>query len=158
VLDGAGFAVGEFDFGAGRFGIGVRAGVGIRGVVEVWFGFGCGRRVGREGFAVPFGIAEVVVGFYEVVDGEVVLAFVEAGAAADDLFELDHGVDGAEEDDVADVAGVDAGGEFLGGGEDGGDGLFVVLEVAEVEVAEGAIVGGDTGAVVGVRGGFVLID
>ena len=47
-----------------------------------------GFRVKR--FAVPFGVVEVFVGFYEVVDREVVFAVVEPGTSADDLFELDH--------------------------------------------------------------------
>src|SRR5271157_1720588 len=46
-------------------------------------------------FAVPFRIAEMVVGFHEVVNGEVVLAIVEPRAAPNDLFELNHGVDRA---------------------------------------------------------------
>jgi hypothetical protein len=41
-------------------------------------------------FAVPFRIGEMNVGPDEVVDGEVVFAVVEAGAASDDLLELDH--------------------------------------------------------------------
>ena len=99
-------------------------------------------------FAVPFGVAEVVMGVDEIVDREVVLAVVEAGAAADDLLELDHRVDRPHEDDVADVAGVDAGREFLRSGQDRGDCLFVVLEVAEVLLADAAVVGGYAVAVV----------
>lgn len=45
----------------------------------------------------------MVIGLHEIVDGEVILSVVEAGAASDDLFELDDGVDGAHQDDVADV-------------------------------------------------------
>src|SRR5271157_4706776 len=58
--------------------------------------------------AVPLRIVEVLVRPNEVVDGEKVLAVVEARASPDDLLELNHGVDGAQQDDVADVAGVDA--------------------------------------------------
>jgi len=87
------------------------------------------------GLTVPFFIVEVFVGFNEVVDGEVVFAVEEAGAPTDDLFEFDHGVDRAHQDDVADVAGIDASGEFLGGGEDGGDGFLVVLENLQVLLA-----------------------
>ena len=39
-------------------------------------------------FAVPFGVSEVVVSLYEVVDREVVLAVVQAGSASDDLLEF----------------------------------------------------------------------
>jgi len=54
---------------------------------------------------------------YEVVDREVVLPVVEARAATDDLLELDNGVDGPHQDDVADIAGVHTGGELLRGGQ-----------------------------------------
>src|SRR5687768_6537680 len=47
-------------------------------------------RIGRDGFSVPIGISKVMVRLYEVVDGEIVLAFVQSRAAADDLLELDH--------------------------------------------------------------------
>ena len=43
---------------------------------------------------------------------------------------------GRMQDDVADVAGIDAGGELLRGGEDRRDRLLVVLEVAQVLLAE----------------------
>jgi hypothetical protein len=82
-------------------------------------------------FAVPFRIGEMNVGPDEVVDSEVVFAVVEAGTASDDLLELDHRSDWTHQDDIADVAGIDASGELLRGGQDGRDGLFVVLKVAE---------------------------
>jgi hypothetical protein len=58
---------------------------------------------GVSGFAVPLGIAEMLVGFYEVIDGKIVLVLEQAGVAADDLLELDHGVGRPHQDDVADV-------------------------------------------------------
>ena len=94
---------------------------------------------GLQGLAVPLGIAEVLVGLHEIVDREVVLALEQAGAAADDLLELDHRLDRAHQDDVADVAGVDAGRELLRRGQDGRDGLLVVLEGAQELVAQRAI-------------------
>src|SRR5271157_1272020 len=78
--------------------------------------------------AVPLRIAEMVVRLHEVVDGEIILAIVEPRAAPNDLFELDHGVDGAHQDDVADVPGIHAGRELLRGGQNGRNGLFVVLK------------------------------
>ena len=63
--------------------------------------------------SIPLRIAEVMVGLHEIVDGEVVLAVIEPRAAADDLFELNHRVDGPHQRDVADVAGVHAGRELL---------------------------------------------
>lgn len=131
---------------------------GIRLYADAGIGIALGARFRLQRLTIPLGIAEVPVGFHEVVDGEVVLAFIEAGAASDDLFELDHGVDGAHQDNVADVAGVHAGRELLGRCQDGRDGLFVVLEVAEVLLAESAVVGGDALAVAGVCAGFSLVD
>ena len=108
--------------------------------------------------AVPFRIAEMVVRLHEVVDGEVVLAIVKPCAAPDDLLELDHGVDRAHQDDVANVAGIHAGREFLRGGQNRRDGLFVVLKVPEMLVAEFAIVGGDPLAIIRVGARLHLVD
>ena len=116
------------------------------------------RRLRLGGFAIPFGIGKMMVSLNEIVDGEVVLAFEQPGATANDLFELDHGIDWAHQDDVADVAGVHAGGEFLGGGQDRGGGLFVILKIAEMLFPEFTVVGGDTLAVVGVVALFDLVD
>jgi hypothetical protein len=46
---------------------------------------------------------------HEIVGREMVLAVVEPRSASDDLFELNHRVDGAHQDDVADVAGIHSG-------------------------------------------------
>ena len=61
-------------------------------------------------FAVPFRIAEMVMGFYEVINRKVVLSVVKPCAAPDDLFELNHRVDRAHQHDVADISGVYTGG------------------------------------------------
>jgi len=101
----------------------------------------------------------MVVRLHEVIDGEVILAVIEPGATADDLLEFDHGIDGAHEHDVADVPGVNAGGEFLGRGQDGGDGLLVVLEVPEMLLSQGAVIRRYPLAVVrGGAGGLDLVD
>jgi hypothetical protein len=110
------------------------------------------------GLAVPLRVAEVLVRLDEVVDREVVLAVVEPGAAPDDLLELDHGVHRTHQHDVADVPRVHAGGELLRGGEDGGDALLVVLEVAQVLLAERTVVGRDAVAVVGIAARLGLVD
>ena len=109
-------------------------------------------------FAVPFGIAEVVVSLHEVIDGEVIFSVIEPRAASDDLLELDHRIDGTHQHDVADVSGVHAGRELLRSCEDGGDALLVVLKVAQVLLAERAVVGRDALAVVGVATGLRLVD
>src|SRR5439155_1570970 len=51
----------------------------------LWF-----RDDGLYRFAVPFGIVEVFVGFYEIVDRKIVLAIEQPRATSDDLLELDH--------------------------------------------------------------------
>ena len=66
-----------------------------------------------HGVAVPFSIIEMMMCFDEIVDGEIVLTLIQAGSASDDLFELDHGVNRAHEDNIADIAGIDSGGKFL---------------------------------------------
>ena len=98
------------------------------------------------------------VGFDEVVNGEVVFAVKEAGAASNNLFELNHGVDGAHQHNITNVAGIDSGGEFLGGGENSRDSFLVVLKGAEVLFAQFAIVCGDADAVVGFCADFGLVD
>jgi len=55
----------------------------------------------------------VFIGFHEIQYREEVLAFERARAASDDLLELDHRFDRPHQHDVADVARIDAGGEFL---------------------------------------------
>src|SRR5258708_7198602 len=82
--------------------------------------------------AIPLRIAEVVMCFDEVVDREVVLAIVQPRSTADDLLELDHRMNRAHQNDVADVTRVNTGGKLLGRGQDRRDGLLVVLEVSHV--------------------------
>ncbi|MFO7705421.1 MAG: hypothetical protein R6V43_09840, partial [Halopseudomonas sp.] len=55
---------------------------------------------------------------HEVPDGEEVLAVIGAGAASDDLLELDHRIDGAHQHNVAHIAGINAGGQLLRCGQD----------------------------------------
>ena len=88
-----------------------------------------------------------MVGIDKIVDGEIFLAIEETGAAPDDLLEFDHRVDRTHEDDIADVARIHAGGKFLRGGQNGGDGLFVILKFAQVLLAQLAIIGSDADAV-----------
>ena len=76
--------------------------------------------------AVPFRVAEMQVRLHEVVDGEVVLAVVKPCAAPDDLLELDHAIDRAHQNDVADVAGINAGRELLRGGQNRRNGPLIV--------------------------------
>ena len=64
-------------------------------------------------WTIPLRVLEFQVRLHEVVDGEVILAVVEPGAATYDLLELDHRVDRAHQHDVTDVSSIDAGGELL---------------------------------------------
>lgn len=58
------------------------------------------------GISVPYRVEEMVVGFHEVIDREVVLVIEPPGAAADDLFELDHRVHRPHQHAVGDVTGI----------------------------------------------------
>ena len=69
-------------------------------------------RVGEQ----PRGGAGVV----EDVEEELAVVVAHAGAAADDLLELGHGVDHADQHDVLAGRHVHAGGQQLRGGEDDG--------------------------------------
>ena len=108
--------------------------------------------------AVPLWITEVMVRLHEVVDREVVLPVEEAGAAADDLLELDHGLNRPHQNDVPNVPCVHASGELLRGGEDRRDHLLVVLEVAEGQVAKFPFICGHADAVARVRARLHLVD
>ena len=162
VLDGAFLAVAQLD--ASLLALGLAAGVVIPVGVLGFRGFRWGQslpganRFGFLGFAIPLRITEVVVGLHEVVDGEVLLAVEQASATADDLLELDHRIHRPQQHDVAHVAGIHPRREFLRGGEDGGDRLFVVLDGPQPGVAQFTVVGGDPLAVVGIGAGLELID
>ena len=57
-----------------------------------------------------------MMGFNEVIDGEIVFALVNAGATANNLLELNHVITGAHEYDVAHITGIHPGREFTRGG------------------------------------------
>jgi len=117
-----------------------------------------GARLFLDRFAVPLRIAEMNMRLHEIVDCEVILAVEKPRAPPDDLLELDHRVNRAHQHDIADVAGVHAGREFLRGGQDRRDGFFVVLKIAQMLFAEGAVVRRDPLAVVRVRARLHLVD
>lgn len=100
----------------------------------------------------------MMVGLHEVMDREIVLAVVEPRPAPDDLLELDHGIDRPHQDDVADVAGIHPGREFLRRGQDRRDRLLVVLEGLQVLLAERTIVGRHAVAIIRVAAGLHLVD
>ena len=107
---------------------------------------------GEGGVAVEGRVGEVAgggAGVVEDVEAELAVVVADAGAAADDLLELDHGVDQAHQHDVAAGGGVEAGGQELGRGEDDGRAGLDVLEALHVAAADVAFVGGDTADVVG---------
>jgi len=93
----------------------------IGSIVRIRFGI---RRLGRvirprleyhHGFAIEVRVLEELRSLLEVHDGEVELAivFADTRAAPDDLLEFDHGVHRTHQHNVADIPGIDAGGEFL---------------------------------------------
>ena len=65
---------------------------------------------------------------------------------------------GPHQHDVADVPRIHAGGKLLRRGQNGGDAFLVVLKVAQVLVAQRAVVGGDALAIVRVFAGLHLVD
>src|ERR1700720_1346441 len=135
VLDGASFAVRKsyLDSFAWRDRIGaglwrhprLARGTGVLRLAGLW----------RDGFAIPLRVVEMVMGFHEIVNREVVLAIVEAGAASDGLLAFVTGMNRPHQHDVANIPGVNSGREFLGRGQDGRDGFFVVLKIPEMLVA-----------------------
>ncbi len=95
---------------------------------------------------------------HEVVNREVILPVVEPRAAPDDLLKLNHGIDRPHQHDVADVPGVHAGREFLRRGQDGGDGLLVVLKITQPLLAPLSVVRRHAHAVIWVFARLELID
>src|SRR5665213_119781 len=157
VLDSAGFAVGELNFDLLTARSRRRSGLRWYGRVNRrnWPGL---FRLWLDRLTVPLGIAEVMMRPHEIVDREVVLPIIKPRPAPDDLLELDHRVDGAHQHDVADVARVHAGREFLRCSQDRGDGLFVILKVPQVLLTKRAIVGRHPLAIVRVLTGLHLVD
>lgn len=113
MLQGARLAIFQLHHGFYGFGI-CRGSVRWRLVIGLWCsaalspGTFVGLRVCR--FTVPLRVAEVVVGFDEIVNGEVVFAVIKAGAAPDDVFELNHRAHRPHQHDVAHVSGFKASG------------------------------------------------
>jgi hypothetical protein len=62
-----------------------------------------GLRFRLDRFAVPLRVFEEVISLYEIIDCKEVFAREEPCATTNDLLELDHRVDGPEQDDVATV-------------------------------------------------------
>src|SRR5260370_8659702 len=121
-----------------------------RGSWLSWFGL--------KRLAVPLRVVEMVMRFHEIVNREVILSVVEPRAAADDLLELDHGVDRTHQHDVADVAGIHTCRELLRCREDCRGGLIVVLKVSQVLVAERAVLGCDPWAIIATVFLLLLVD
>jgi len=99
-----------------------------------------------------------MMGLHEIVNREIVLVIVQPRAASDDLFEFDHRVDGAHQNNVADVARIHASGKFLRRGENRRNRFFIVLKIAQILFAERAIVRGYARAIVRIGAGLDLVD
>ena len=56
--------------------------------------------------AVPLRVIELLMGFYKVINGKVILALERPCATSDDLLIFDHRIDGAHRNDVARILGV----------------------------------------------------
>ena len=173
--------ISQFDLGALGTGAGTlaallavfpftRAGTGSTGTTGLWWGVltNTGGDLTSftelvlflwfSGITIPFWITEQVVGFYEVVDGEVILPLVQSCAPTNDLLELDHGVHWTHQDDVPNVASIYARAQLLAGGQNRGDGLFVILEVLKVLLAQSTIISRHSLTIIGVGYLFRLID
>ncbi len=87
-----------------------------------------------------------------VEDGEVELAVVLADArtTANDLLEIGHRADDAEEHDVLDHRRIDASGQQLRGGENDGCLGLDILKRRQISFANIMLIGGDTDDVVGI--------
>ena len=100
--------------------------------------------LGNElGVAVEFLVGKVACRRASVVEDvkvEFPIVLAEAGAAPDDLLELGHGADDANEHDVLNHRCIDTGAEELGRGEDDGGFGFEFLETTEMSLADGLFV------------------
>ena len=76
------------------------------------------RFFGFNRLPVPIWIEEMLVRFDEIVNCEVVLSIIEPGSTPNDLFELDDGIDGAHEHNVADISSINPCSQFLRSGQD----------------------------------------
>ena len=113
VLNGSLLAIGKFDFGllntltwplsafstwflrtfAGAFTAFFtwlwrvfNADAGVTIALLAWFGF--------LRLTIPFGITEMMVSFYKIIDSKIIFALIQSGAASNDLLKLNHRVDG----------------------------------------------------------------
>ena len=139
------------DRAAGRFGLvrflGFHRDRGLHGLAFAVHLFLC--LDGRV--AIEVGVGEQAsggTGVVEDVEEQLAVVVPHAGAAPDDLFELDHGVDHAHQDDVLAGGRVHSGGEHLRSGQDDGSLAFQILEVAEVAAADVALVRRDPANVI----------
>ena len=98
-----------------------------------------------------------MVCLHKIINSEVVLAVIQPRAAPNDLLELDHRIHGPHEHDIAHIARVHPSGELLRCGQDGGDGFFVVLKLAQPLLAQSAVLRGHPLAIVGVGAGLALV-
>jgi hypothetical protein len=109
--------------------------------------------VDHHRFAIEIRVGEQAGGALEVHDGEVELLVVlaQAGATADDLFELGHRVDVLVQHDELAGLGINAGGQQLGGGDDDRVRFVVVDEVGKLGLAF-VVIAGDAHHVAAVAG------
>src|SRR5260370_467150 len=94
----------------------------------------------------------------EVVNRKVIFAIVKPGAASNDLFELDHGLDWTHQNNVANIPGVYPGRKLLRRSQNGWNCFLVILKIPQVLIPELSIVRRDPLAIVWVRALFHLID
>src|SRR3990172_13252018 len=82
--------------------------------------------------AIPFRVGKMMVRINKVIDGEIVFAVEQACASTYNLLEFNDRIYRTHQHDVADIAGIHAGGELLRGSENRRDRFFVILKLAQV--------------------------
>src|SRR3989344_7481671 len=90
----------------------------------------------------------------EVQNGEIFLSFEESRPTPDNLFKLDHGIDGTHEDNGSDIARIHSCRKLLRCRENRRNGLFVILKLPQKFLSSCPIIRGHTDAVVWI---FVLL-
>ena len=99
-----------------------------------------------------------MVSAHKIIDCEKVFAIKQPGAASDDLLELDHGIDGAQQNNIPHIARIHAGGELLRRGQNRWDGLFVVLKLTQILITQRAVVCSNAATVIRIFTRLLLID
>jgi len=81
---------------------------------------------------------------------KILFALKQPGATTNDLFEFNHCIDWAQQNDITDIAGINTGGQFLGSCYNSRNGFFIILEIPQMLFTERTLIGGDALTVIGI--------